>query len=155
MDNQHKLIKGYRDLSQQEVDAVNSIKLAEQDIGQLFQQIKADVPDIDQRALALAKTGLQEAFHWFVRAVAKPLDVYELKLPAPEPETFLTRLAAERDRTVEDLNKLTAFLDSEASHKIGHEALSDLHAQKEVMTQFAFILSKRYDDLTVKKAGEQ
>ncbi|MNQ81188.1 hypothetical protein D3C85_961970 [compost metagenome] len=80
MDNQHKLIKGYRDLSQPEVDAMNSIKLAEQDIGQLWQQIKA-IPGVDQRALALAKTGLQESFHWFIRAVAKPLDVYELKLP--------------------------------------------------------------------------
>lgn len=153
MDNQHKLIKGYRDLTQQEVDAVNSIKLAEQDIGQLFQQIKADVPDVDQRCLALAKTGLQEAFHWFVRAVAKPLDVYELVLPTPEPETFLTRLAAERDRTVEDLNKLTAFLDGGGSAALPREAREDLKLQKEVMMQLAFILSKRYDDLTM-KAGE-
>lgn len=80
MDNQHKLIKGYRDLSQSELDAMNSIKLAEQDLGQLFQQIKA-MPGVDQRCLALAKTGLQESFHWFVRAVAQPIDVYELKLP--------------------------------------------------------------------------
>lgn len=64
-----------------------------------------------------------------------------------EPETFITRLAAERDRTVSDLGKLTTFLDSEASLKIGAEENSDLHAQKEIMTQLAFILSKRYDDL--------
>lgn len=152
MDNQHKLIKGYRDLTQQDVDAVNSIKLAEQDIGQLFQQIKVDVPDVDQRCLALTKTGLQEAFHWFVRAVAKPLDVYELVLPTPEPETFLTRLRAERDRTVGDLNKLSAFLDGDVS-KLSEDAVSDLHLQKDVMTQLAFILSKRYDDLTP-KVGE-
>lgn len=152
MDNQHKLIKGYRDLNDQEIAAINSIKLAEQDIGQLWQQIKTDIPFVDQRALALAKTGLQEAFHWFVRAVAKPLDVYELVLPTPEPETFLTRLRAERDRTVEDLNKLTAFLDGDVS-KLSEAAVSDLYLQKDVMTQLAFILSKRYDDLTA-KAGE-
>lgn len=85
MENQHRLVKGYNDLSQSEIDAINSIKLAEQDIGQLFQQIKA-MPGVDQRAMALAKTGLQEAFHWFVRAVAKPLDVYELKLPEEKAE---------------------------------------------------------------------
>lgn len=84
MENQHRLVKGYRDLSQSEIDAVNSIKLAEQDIGQLFQQIQA-MPGVDQRCLALAKTGLQEAFHWFVRGVAQPLDVYTLKLP-DQPE---------------------------------------------------------------------
>lgn len=108
---------------------MNSIKLAEQDIGQLFQQIKVDLPDADPRCLALAKTGLQEAFHWFIRAVAKPLDVYELVLPTPESETFLTRLRVERDRTVEDLNKLSVFLEGDVS-KLSKEAVSDLHSQK-------------------------
>lgn len=80
MDNQHKLVKGYRDLSQQEIDAMNSIKLAEQDIGQLWQQI-SKVPGVDQRMLNIAKTQLQQSFSWFVRAVAQPVDVYELQLP--------------------------------------------------------------------------
>lgn len=71
-----------------------------------------------------------------------------------EPDTFLTRLAAERDRTVEDLNKLNAFLAGEASAKLDHEALSDLKHQSDVMTRLAFILSKRYDDLTVQKVAE-
>lgn len=80
MDNQHKRVKGYRDLSQQEIDAMNSIKLAEQDIGQLWQQI-AKVPGVDVRMLNIAKTQLQQSFSWFVRAVAQPVDVYELQLP--------------------------------------------------------------------------
>lgn len=67
---------------------------------------------------------------------------------AKEPETFIIRLAAERDRTISDLGKLTSFLETEASLAIGAEANSDLHTQKEIMTQLAFILSKRYDDLT-------
>ena len=83
MENQHRLVKGYRDLNQSEIDAMNSIKLAEQDIGQLFQQVRK-MDGVDQRALALAKTGLQQAFHWFVRAVARPLDVYELHIPEEE-----------------------------------------------------------------------
>lgn len=152
MDNQHKLVKGYRDLSQQEIDAMNSIKLAEQDIGQLWQQI-AKVPGVDVRMLNIAKTQLQQSFSWFVRAVAQPVDVYELQLPDPESETFLTRLCAERDRTVEDLGKLNAFLGSGAVSKLSLEALSDLKHQSDVMTRLAFILSKRYDDLT-QKDGE-
>lgn len=80
MDNQHKLIKGYRDLSQTELDAMNSIKLAEQDIGQLWQQV-SKIEGVDHRHLNIAKTQLEEAFSRFVRAVAQPLDVYSLVLP--------------------------------------------------------------------------
>lgn len=80
MDNQHKLVKGYRDLSQSEIDAMNSIKLAEQDLGQLFQQVQA-MPGVDHRCLSIAKTELQQAFSWFVRAVAQPIDVFTLQLP--------------------------------------------------------------------------
>ena len=36
MDNQHKLIKGYRDLTQSEIDGMNSIKSLEVDTGNLF-----------------------------------------------------------------------------------------------------------------------
>jgi hypothetical protein len=59
---------------------MNSIKLAEQDIGQLWQQV-AKVKGVDPRQLAVAKTKLQEAFMWFVRAVAQPLDTFTLALP--------------------------------------------------------------------------
>lgn len=144
MDNQHRLVKGYRDLTQQEIDAMNSIKLAEQDIGQLFQQVRA-IPGVDQRVMAIAKTQLQQAFSWFVRGVAQPLDVYELALPE---ETWLTRLEAERNRTVSDLEKLTAFLEGPVAQTIPAEVLDDMRAQKKVMTELAFILSKRYDEAT-------
>lgn len=76
MKDQHTLIKGYRDLRQDEIDAMNSIKAAEVDVGKLFQQI-AQVEGVDPRALALAKTKLQEGFSWFVRAVAKPADPFQ------------------------------------------------------------------------------
>lgn len=80
MDNQHKLIVGYRDFNEHEKDAINSIKLAEQDIGQLWQQV-AKMEGIDPRCLAMAKTQLQQAFSWFVRAVARPVDPFTLELP--------------------------------------------------------------------------
>lgn len=75
MDNQHKLIKGYRDLSQSEIDGMNSIKALEVNTGELFKQI-SQIEGIDQRSLALAKTKLQEGFMWFVRSIAKPADPF-------------------------------------------------------------------------------
>lgn len=144
MDNQHKLVQGYRDLSQSEIDAMNSIKLAEQDIGQLFQQVRK-ISGVDQRMLSIAKTQLQQAFSWFVRSVAQPLDVYELELPE---ETWITRLCAERDTTVSNLKKLGDFLASPKSDSVPAEALEDLKLQHKAMTDLAFILSKRYDEAT-------
>lgn len=72
MDNQHKKITGYRDLSQSEIDGMNSIKALEADAGELFKQIEG----VDQRTLALAKTNLQQGFMWFVRSIAKPADPF-------------------------------------------------------------------------------
>lgn len=75
MDNQHKKITGYRDLSQSEIDGMNSIKALEKDAGELFKQI-GQIEGVDQRHLALAKTNLQQGFMWFVRAIAKPADPF-------------------------------------------------------------------------------
>ncbi len=147
MDNQHRLVKGYRDLSQSEVDAINSIKLAEQDIGQLWQQIW-DLKGVDHRCLNIAKTELQQAFSWFVRAVAQPIDVFNLELPK---ESFLDRLKRERDETSDRLSKLKGFFGSEMFNTLDHEAQSDLRLQADVMEQYAFILSKRYDDAVAKQ----
>ena len=76
MDNQHKKISGYRDLTQAEIDAMNRIKSLEAEAGELFKQVK-DIDGVDQRALALARTELQTAFMWFVRAVARPADPFQ------------------------------------------------------------------------------
>lgn len=76
MDNQHKKISGYRDLTESEIDGMNSIKSLEADVGALFQQIQ-DVQGIDDRSMTLAKTNLQQGFMWFVRAIAKPSNPFE------------------------------------------------------------------------------
>lgn len=76
MDNQHKKISGYRDLSQSAIDAMNSIKALERDAAELFKQVK-EIDGVDQRALALARTELQTAFMWFVRVVARPADPFQ------------------------------------------------------------------------------
>lgn len=75
MDNQHKKITGYRDLTQSEIDGMNSIKALEADAGELFKQI-GQIKGVDHRTLALAKTNLQQGFMWFVRSIAKPADPF-------------------------------------------------------------------------------
>ena len=76
MDNQHNKISGYRDLSQSEIDGMNSIKSLEIDVGELFKQI-SEIQGVDQRSMSLAKTNLQQGFMWFVRAIAKPTNTFE------------------------------------------------------------------------------
>ncbi|AFC21888.1 hypothetical protein GAP32_434 [Cronobacter phage vB_CsaM_GAP32] len=71
MDNQHKQIKGYRDLSQKEINQMNAIKDIAAKVGDIIDALQDD-PDVDQRWLAIAKTDLQKGFMSAVRSVAKP-----------------------------------------------------------------------------------
>jgi len=71
MDNQHKKIKGYRDLSQSEVDAMNAIKQKAEEVGILIEEMFAN-PELDKRWVSIAQTDLQKGFMAAVRAVAKP-----------------------------------------------------------------------------------
>ncbi|MNN70731.1 hypothetical protein D3C81_1866050 [compost metagenome] len=75
MDNQHKKITGYRDLSQAEIDGMNKIKAVEAVAGALAKEI-AQIEGVDPRLLALARTNLQQGFMWFVRSIAKPADPF-------------------------------------------------------------------------------
>ena len=71
MDNQHRQISGYRELSQEEIDAMNAIKDNAAKVGKELEAL-AQMPGIDKRALAIAKTDLQTGFMWAVRAIAQP-----------------------------------------------------------------------------------
>lgn len=71
MDNQHQKISGYRDFTQAEIDAINAVKAKAEEVGQQVEAL-LDIPDIDKRALAIAKTELQTGFMWAVRAIARP-----------------------------------------------------------------------------------
>lgn len=71
MENQHKQITGYRDLTQDEINLMNMVKgLAEKAGAEL--QIVANAPNVDQRWVAIAKTHLQQGFMALVRSIAKP-----------------------------------------------------------------------------------
>jgi len=61
-------IAGYRQLSQDEQNAVNRIKEKGEEIAAML----ATIPDPDPRLLALAKTNMQQGFMWAVRSITKP-----------------------------------------------------------------------------------
>jgi hypothetical protein len=72
VDNQHKKISGYRDLSQEEIDVINLFKGHEQALGRAWAHTVGDVEGIDLRWAAIAKTHFEEGFSAMIRSIAKP-----------------------------------------------------------------------------------
>lgn len=62
---------GHRQLSQAEVDAINTIKAKGDELGALLAEA-GQLPGVDGRAMAIARTELQTGLMWAVRAVARP-----------------------------------------------------------------------------------
>lgn len=71
MDNQHKKISGYRDLTPDDITVMNEIKGLEALFNGMIDRLKT-VSDIDQRQVALAATHGEDAFMHAVRAIARP-----------------------------------------------------------------------------------
>lgn len=71
MENQHRNIKGYRDLSQHEIDMMNRLKDLADECGAAVIELETFVP-ADQQHVSLGKVRLQEGFMWLIRSVAKP-----------------------------------------------------------------------------------
>lgn len=77
MENQHRKISGYRELSQAEIDAMNDTKALAEQCGTHIKRLESAAAqeggyDPDKRALAIARTKLQEGFMWLNRSIAKP-----------------------------------------------------------------------------------
>ena len=87
MENQHKQIKGYRDLSQEEINLMNKIKALAEQVGELVDETKEQCQWLNQTDVSLvdyqdyadasewvlsAKEDLQVGFMKLIRAVAKP-----------------------------------------------------------------------------------
>lgn len=78
VDNQHQKIKGYRDLSQDEIDLMNEGKALSEQVGAYIEKLeKAEfaqnsdqVPD--KRWLSIGRTDLQKGFMAVIRSIAKP-----------------------------------------------------------------------------------
>lgn len=84
MDNQHQKIKGYRDLSQTEIDLMNEGKALAEQCGAYIAKLRqhGDVarpgtavvtgPALDQRWISIGATDLQRGFMAVIRGIAQP-----------------------------------------------------------------------------------
>ena len=73
MDNQHRKISGYRELSQEEIDLMNEIKALGPEIEAVITRLSnTDSVLIDGRWKAIGTTHLQEGLMALTRSVAKP-----------------------------------------------------------------------------------
>tara|TARA_Y100000780_G_scaffold186390_1_gene172913 strand:+ start:18951 stop:19175 length:225 start_codon:yes stop_codon:yes gene_type:complete len=71
MENQHKKIAGYRDLSQQQINDMNDIKAEGERLKNVISAMRSR-KEIDQRWVSIAETHLQQGIMAAVRAVAQP-----------------------------------------------------------------------------------
>lgn len=71
MDNQHKKIKGYRDLSQEEIDLMNEAKSLADQCGDLITKLKG-VEGLDMRWVNIGTTDLQKGFMAIIRGIEQP-----------------------------------------------------------------------------------
>lgn len=71
MDNQHKKIKGYSDLTQQEIDLMNEAKELSEKVGGLVAKLEK-TEGLDKRWVATGKTDLQKGFMSVIRGIAQP-----------------------------------------------------------------------------------
>ena len=76
MENQHRKIKGYRELNQDEIDLMNAIKEKGVELETLIEDVRGTVrgdPTVEPlRWASIAQTHLQQGLMALTRAVAKP-----------------------------------------------------------------------------------
>ncbi|MFW6855405.1 DUF7681 family protein [Burkholderia gladioli] len=71
MENQHRIIKGYRELALEEIELMNEAKEVGAKVGDLIEKLRAATM-LDQRAVALGATNIQQGFMWLIRGIAQP-----------------------------------------------------------------------------------
>jgi hypothetical protein len=71
MENQHRQIKGYRELSAEEIALMNEIKTKGAELGELVEKLKANT-NIDQRWVSIGATDMQTGLMALTRSVAQP-----------------------------------------------------------------------------------
>ena len=70
MKDQHEKIKGYRDLTQEEIDLMNEVKVKGAELGEIIE--KLDGMDMDKRWLEIGKNNIQQGLMAVTRAITKP-----------------------------------------------------------------------------------
>lgn len=71
MENQHRQIKGYRELTRHEIDCMNTVKSFGVEIEKLIETLEG-LANIDERWVAIARTDLQTGLMALTRSIAKP-----------------------------------------------------------------------------------
>lgn len=71
MENQHREIKGYRELNESEISEMNAVKGMGALLGELVDKLRAN-KDFDQRWVSIGATELQQGLMALTRAIAKP-----------------------------------------------------------------------------------
>lgn len=71
MDNQHREIKGYRELDAGEIALMNEVKQAGVALGDLVERLR-NTGALDQRWVSIGATDLQTGLMALTRAIAKP-----------------------------------------------------------------------------------
>ena len=71
MENQHRQIKGYRELSQEAIDLMNEIKAKGAELGKLVEKLR-EADGLDQRWISIGATDFQTGLMALTRAVAQP-----------------------------------------------------------------------------------
>ncbi len=71
MENQHKLIKGYRDLSAEEIALMNEGKTLAEQVGAFVEKLRANTAT-DKRWVSIGQTHLQQGFMAAIRGIAQP-----------------------------------------------------------------------------------
>ena len=77
MENQHKHIKGYRDLTQDEINLMNEAKDLAEQVGKFIKKLEVTNMQtgnhaIDMRWVAIGRTDLQKGFMSLIRGIAQP-----------------------------------------------------------------------------------
>ena len=74
MKDQHEKIKGYRDLSAEEIQAMNDVKGLEGQLREFIKNLQGSQswPNDSGRWFSLAKTNLETGFMYLVKAIARP-----------------------------------------------------------------------------------
>lgn len=71
MENQHRKIKGYRELSQEEIDLMNEVKQLGPKLQEIFDKLSA-LDSTDKRWVSEGRTDLQKGLMCWTRSIAKP-----------------------------------------------------------------------------------
>ena len=71
MENQHQKIKGYRDLTQEEIDLMNEVKTKGAELGAIIEKLD-NIPEIDKNWLVTGKLGVQQGLMAVTRAITRP-----------------------------------------------------------------------------------